>query len=60
MFLTGDLGDDALIGQGGNDTLFGGLGGDTFIELQTGTSADIEGLIRLAGILTPEASWFLL
>jgi Ca2+-binding RTX toxin-like protein len=34
--------------------------GDTFIELQTGTSADVEGVIRLAGIHTPEASWFVL
>ena len=34
--------------------------GDTFIELQTGTSADIEGVIRIAGIVTPEASWFYL
>jgi Ca2+-binding RTX toxin-like protein len=34
--------------------------GDTFIELQTGTSPDIEGLIRIAGIVTPDASWFVL
>jgi Ca2+-binding RTX toxin-like protein len=32
--------------------------GDTLIQLQTGTSADAEAVIRLAGILTPEASWF--
>jgi Ca2+-binding RTX toxin-like protein len=35
-------------------------GGDTIIELQTGTSADVEGVIRLTGILTPETSWFVL
>ena len=35
-------------------------GGDTYIEMQTGTSVDVEGVIRLAGIHTPEASWFVL
>jgi serralysin len=35
-------------------------GGDTYLEVQTGTEADIEGLIRLDGIHTPEASWFVL
>jgi Ca2+-binding RTX toxin-like protein len=35
-------------------------GGNTYIEMQTGTSADPEGVIRLAGIHTPEASWFYL
>jgi Ca2+-binding RTX toxin-like protein len=34
------------------------LGGDTYIEMQTGTSADVEGVIRLDGIVTPTASWF--
>jgi Ca2+-binding RTX toxin-like protein len=34
--------------------------GNTFLEMQTGTSVDIEGLIRINGILTPEASWFVL
>jgi Ca2+-binding RTX toxin-like protein len=34
--------------------------GSTYIEMQTGQSADVEGLIRLSGILTPEASWFVL
>jgi Ca2+-binding RTX toxin-like protein len=33
---------------------------DTYIELQTGTSADVEGVIRLSGIHTPQASWFVL
>jgi serralysin len=35
-------------------------GGNTYIQLQTGTSADVEGMIRLDGIHTPEASWFYL
>jgi Ca2+-binding RTX toxin-like protein len=34
--------------------------GDTYIELQTGTSVDVEGVIRLFGIHTPEAGWFVL
>jgi Ca2+-binding RTX toxin-like protein len=35
-------------------------GGDTIIELQTGTSPDVEAVIRIAGIVTPEESWFIL
>jgi Ca2+-binding RTX toxin-like protein len=35
-------------------------GGNTYIELQTGTAADVEGVIRLDGIHTPTASWFVL
>jgi Ca2+-binding RTX toxin-like protein len=35
-------------------------GGNTYIELQTGTSVDVEGVIRLDGVLDPEASWFIL
>jgi Ca2+-binding RTX toxin-like protein len=35
-------------------------GGDTIIQMQTGTSADIEGGIRIAGIHTVDASWFVL
>jgi Ca2+-binding RTX toxin-like protein len=35
-------------------------GGNTFIEMQTGTSPDTEGVIRLNGIHTPDASWFVL
>jgi Ca2+-binding RTX toxin-like protein len=35
-------------------------GGDTLIQLQTGMDADVEGVIRLAGIHTPQASWFVL
>jgi Ca2+-binding RTX toxin-like protein len=34
-------------------------GGNTIIQLQTGTSADIEGGIILAGIHTPTSDWFL-
>jgi Ca2+-binding RTX toxin-like protein len=34
--------------------------GDTLLLLQTGTSADVEAVIRIAGIVTPEASWFVL
>jgi Ca2+-binding RTX toxin-like protein len=35
-------------------------GGETIIQIQTGTSVDIEGGIRLSGTLTPDASWFVL
>ena len=35
-------------------------GGNTYIQMQTGTSVDVEGVIRLDGIHTPEASWFVL
>jgi serralysin len=35
-------------------------GGDTYIQMQTGTSADVEGIIRIAGIVNPDASWFYL
>jgi Ca2+-binding RTX toxin-like protein len=34
--------------------------GDTLILLQTGTSPDAEAVIRIAGTVTPEASWFVL
>jgi Ca2+-binding RTX toxin-like protein len=36
------------------------VGGDTIIQLQTGTSPDVEAVIRLEGIHTPEATWFVL
>jgi Ca2+-binding RTX toxin-like protein len=36
------------------------VNGDTIIQMQTGTSADIEGAIRLSGIHTPDATWFAL
>jgi Ca2+-binding RTX toxin-like protein len=35
-------------------------GGNTYIQLQTGMSADVEGVIRLDGIHNPEAGWFIL
>jgi Ca2+-binding RTX toxin-like protein len=35
-------------------------GGDTLIQMQTGIDPDVEGVIRLAGIHTPDASWFVL
>jgi Ca2+-binding RTX toxin-like protein len=35
-------------------------GGNTYIEMQVGTSADPEGVIRLNGIHTPTAGWFVL
>ena len=35
-------------------------GGNTYIEMQIGTSVDIEGVIRLDGVHTPQADWFLL
>jgi Ca2+-binding RTX toxin-like protein len=35
-------------------------GGHTYIQLQTGTSADVEGVIRVDGLVTPQASWFVL
>jgi Ca2+-binding RTX toxin-like protein len=35
-------------------------GGNTYIEMQTGTSVDVEGVIRLNGLHTPEAGWFVL
>ena len=36
------------------------LDGNTYIQLQTGMSPDVEGVIRFDGIVTPEASWFFL
>jgi serralysin len=35
-------------------------GGDTYIQLQTDTSPEAEGIIRLVGIHIPEADWFIL
>jgi serralysin len=35
-------------------------GGNTIIQMQTGTSADIEGGIVLDGLHTPDATWFVL
>jgi Ca2+-binding RTX toxin-like protein len=36
------------------------FGLNTYIEMQTDTSTDVEGVIRLDGIVTPQASWFTL
>jgi Ca2+-binding RTX toxin-like protein len=35
-------------------------GGNTYIQFQTGTTADPEGVICLTGIHNPQASWFVL
>jgi serralysin len=35
-------------------------GGNTYIDLQTGNSVDVEGVIRLDGLHDPQASWFVL
>jgi hypothetical protein len=32
----------------------------TDVEMQIGTSVDVEGIVRLTGIHTPEATWFVL
>jgi serralysin len=53
------IGTDAFSGDPGEINYFHS-GGNTIIQLQTGTSADIEGGIVLEGLHTPEASWFLL
>jgi serralysin len=34
--------------------------GNTYIEMQTGTAVDVEGVIRLDGNLTPQANWLAL
>jgi Ca2+-binding RTX toxin-like protein len=36
------------------------VNGETIIQLQTGLEGDVEMGIRIAGIVTPEASWFVL
>jgi Ca2+-binding RTX toxin-like protein len=36
------------------------FGGNTYIQMNTGGNGDPEGVIRLDGIHTPEASWFVL
>jgi Ca2+-binding RTX toxin-like protein len=35
-------------------------GGNTYIQMQTGTSPDVEAVIRIDGIVTPQANWFVL
>jgi Ca2+-binding RTX toxin-like protein len=32
--------------------------GNTYIQMQTGTSTDVEGVICITSIVTPEANWF--
>jgi serralysin len=54
------IGTAAFSGTPGELNYYYDENGDTCIQLQTGTSADIEGLIRLHGTVTPEASWFVL
>jgi Ca2+-binding RTX toxin-like protein len=34
------------------------VGGETIIQMQTGQDPDVEGIIRIAGLVTPDASWF--
>jgi Ca2+-binding RTX toxin-like protein len=53
------IGDAAFSGTPGELRYYHSFG-NTYIEMQTGTSADVEGVIRLTGIATPEASWFVL
>jgi Ca2+-binding RTX toxin-like protein len=36
------------------------FGNMTYLEMQTGTSTDVEGVIALRGIHTPQANWFVL
>jgi hypothetical protein len=36
------------------------VGNETIIQLQTGVDADIEGVIRIAGIHMPTPGWFVL
>jgi Ca2+-binding RTX toxin-like protein len=35
-------------------------GGDTYLEMQTDTSPDVDGLICVEGLHTPDADWFVL
>jgi Ca2+-binding RTX toxin-like protein len=61
------IGDGAFTGAAG-EINYVHIGGETIIQLQTGTGvtlpgtevADIDGGIRLAGLYTPDASWFVL
>jgi Ca2+-binding RTX toxin-like protein len=51
------IGTDAFSGTPGEIRYYH-FGGNTYIELQIGNEVDVEGLIMLAGIHDPEASWF--
>jgi Ca2+-binding RTX toxin-like protein len=53
------VGTDAFSGTPG-EVRYYHSGGNTYLEIQTGMSVDVEGVIRLVGIHTPEASWFVL
>jgi Ca2+-binding RTX toxin-like protein len=53
------IGTDAFSGTAG-EVRYYHAGGDTYIEMQTGTSVDVEGVIRLEGLHTPDAGWFVL
>jgi Ca2+-binding RTX toxin-like protein len=52
------IGNAAFTGPG--QVNFVQVGGETIIQMQTGQDADVEGIIRIAGLVTPDASWFLL
>jgi Ca2+-binding RTX toxin-like protein len=54
-----------FIGQAGFSGMAGEInyyhsGGNTYIQMQTGTTIDVEAVIRLDGIHNPEAGWFIL
>jgi serralysin len=53
------IGTDAFSGDPG-EVRYYHSGGNTYIEMQTGTAVDVEGVIMLAGIHDPEANWFIL
>jgi Ca2+-binding RTX toxin-like protein len=53
------VGQNAFSGTPG-EINFVHVGNETIIQFQTGVGADIEGGIRITGILTPDASWFVL
>ena len=53
------IGQNAFSGTPG-EINFVHVGNETIIQFQTGVGADIEGGIRITGIVTPDASWFVL
>jgi Ca2+-binding RTX toxin-like protein len=53
------IGQDGFSGTPG-EINFVHVGNDTIIQMQTGVDADVEGVIRIAGIVTPQVSWFVL
>jgi Ca2+-binding RTX toxin-like protein len=53
------IGQNAFSGTPG-EINFVHVGNETVIQFQTGVGADIEGGIRITGIVTPDASWFAL